>query len=210
MLNTPTGMSPLEAYNALMLFAKKRGEGALRLVLHAAVPQSFRTDLLHLLRLNVVPEAASDPTVEADVLLAPFCAEIGGGYFQFDLEGRYLLLDNLDATYAQEAGSRLRRVANFLLHYIEHQSRRFEENQDRLSKEYLEIQRWVALAFLHPESAAEQLAAALEQVATQGDFVARVQLGGLASALSAPLVKYPKLLTYAAGLQALDTGRLQQ
>ena len=48
-------MSPLEAYEALMLFARRRGEGALRLAMHAAVPQSFRPDLLHLLKLNFLP-----------------------------------------------------------------------------------------------------------------------------------------------------------
>src|SRR5687767_10348007 len=53
-------MRPLEAYETVMRFAAERGEPALRLALHAAVPQSFRPGFLHLLRLNFVPEAAHE------------------------------------------------------------------------------------------------------------------------------------------------------
>jgi hypothetical protein len=158
MMQTSTSLNPLEAYHALMQFARQRGEGALRLALHAAVPQSFRPDLLHLLCVNFIPESAHAPTVEADVLLASFCEDLGGGYFQFDAEVRRLLLDELVSTYAIEAESRVQRVANFLLVYIERLSRTFRERQDRVAKDYLEIQRWVALAFLAPDAAAEQLA----------------------------------------------------
>lgn len=51
-----------------------------------------------------------------------------------------------------------------------------------------------------------QLAAALDQ-GTQGEVAARVQFSGLVSALSVPLVTYPKLLTYGAGIEAMEQGR---
>lgn len=197
-------MRPMEAYESVMRFAAERGEPALRLAFHAAVPQSFRPDLLHLLRLNFVPEASHE--AESDVLLAPFCEDAGGAYYQFDPEARRLLLDNLDPTYFEEQGHRVRRVADFLATYIENRSRSLSEEQDRLSRDFLSIQGWVALAFRDPEIAAVQLAAALDQ-GTREDFAARVQFSGLASALSVPLVQYPKLLTYAAGLEALEQGR---
>ena len=201
-------MRPLEAYENVMRFAAERGEPALRLALHAAVPQSFRPGFLHLLRLNFVREAS--PETEADVLLAPFCEDTGGGYYQFDPEARHLLLDQLDPTYPAVGGnvSRVQRVADFLATYIESERGRLSAEQDRLAEDYLSIQGWVALAFLQPETAAMQLAAALDQ-GTQGEIAARVQFSGLASALSVPLVRYPALLTYAAGIEAMEQGRAE-
>ncbi len=197
-------MRPLEAYEAVMRFAAERGEPALRLALHAAVPQSFRPDLLHLIRLNFVSEATHE--TEADVLLAPFCEDTGGGYYQLDPEARRQLLDHLDPTYPGERVSRVQRVADFLVTSVALQHRRLSADQDRLAEDYFSIQGWVALAFLQPEAAALQLAAALDQ-GTQGELAARVQFSGLAGALSVPLARYPKLLTYAAGLEALEQGR---
>src|SRR5215216_337858 len=112
-------MGPQEAYEELIRFARARGEGALRLAMHAAVPQTFRPELLHLLRLNFLGREFHSPSVEADVLFSPLCEDLGGGYFQFDPQVRTLLLDNLATTYAGEA--RLSVVANFILTYIEQQ-----------------------------------------------------------------------------------------
>ena len=199
-------MSPLEAYEALMLFARRRGEGALRLAMHAAVPQSFRPDLLHLLKLNFLPRELHDPAAEADVLFSPLCEEAGPGYFEFGPHVRTLLLDNLAANYAADRTPRIERVANFLLFYVEHMERRAAGGLDRLWHDYLEVQRWVALAFLDSDDAARQLATALKGGTATGEFAARLRLGGLATALSSPLVKYRHVLNYAAGLQALEAG----
>lgn len=200
-------MRPLEAYDAVMLFAKRRGPATLRLALHASVPQGFRTELVHLLRLNFVPEAGYD--AEADLLFSPFTEDMGRGYFEFDSAVRRLLLENLDRTYSQETTSRVRRVAGLLAAHVEQQSSR-SATEDRVFSGYLEIQRWVALGFLDPESAAQQLAAAIAQSSIGGELVARVQLTGLTQALSEPLVRYPKLLAYAAGMEALERGRTDE
>ena len=207
MSKPPSTLSPLEAYEALMLFAQRRGEGALRLALHAAVPQGFRPDLLHLLKLNFLPRELHEPAAEADVLFSPLCEETGRGYFEFGPHVRTLLLDNLASSYAADRTPRIRRVANFLLHYVEHMERRAAGGLDRLLRDHLEVQRWVALAFLDPDDAARQLAAALKGTTAPGaEFAARLRLGGLASALASPLVRYRHVLNYAAGLQALEAG----
>ena len=210
LLDTPARMSPLEAYQELMTFAKEYGEGALRLAMHAAVPQGFRSELLHLLRLNFIPEPLGGPVLEADVLLSPLCEDMGGGYYQFDPEIRRLLLDSLVEAYADEPLSRLRQVANFLLQYIAHLEHGTYGKQDPLWQDYLETQRWIALAFLDPDAAAAQLAAALSQIEETSDVVTRIRLGGLPSALSTPLVRHRKLLLYAVALQALETGESEQ
>jgi tetratricopeptide (TPR) repeat protein len=198
-------LSPIEAYEELMRFAGKFGEAPLRLALHAAVPQGFRIDLLHLLKRNFVPEVKNEYTVEADVLLSPLCIDIGRGYFQFDSQVRLLLLDNLVKVYAGEKVPRVNRVANFLLSYANHFARLTSGSQDRLWKEYLETQRWVALAFLNPESAAQQFAECLQQAVNEKDVVTRLQLGSLAASLSTPLARYSYLLNYASAIQTLET-----
>lgn len=199
-------MRPLEGYDAVMQFAKRRGPATLRLALHASIPQGFRPELMHLLRLNFVPEAGHE--AEADVLFAPFTEDMGSGYFEFDPAVRRLLLENLDPTYPQESTSRVRRVAGLLAAHVEQQSSRFATD-DRVFSGYLEIQRWVALGFLDPDSAAHQLAAAIAK-SSAVEVVARVQLSGLTQALSEPLVRYPKLLAYAAGMEALERGQTDE
>jgi tetratricopeptide (TPR) repeat protein len=198
-------LNPVEAYEELMRFAGKFGEKTLRLAFHAAVPQSFRTDLLHLIKVNFVPEARDDYTVEADLLLSPLCKDIGRGYFQFDPQVRLLLLDNLVKTYAAEKVPRLNRVANFILSYANHSNRLTSGNNDRLWKEYLETQRWVALAFVNPESAARQFAECLQNSVENKEIVTRLQLSGLAASLTAPLAAYGQLVNYASALETAET-----
>lgn len=203
-------LSPLEAYDTVMRFARDCGEWPLRLAMHASVAQSFRPLFLHLTKLNYLPEAAGDPSVESDVLLAPFCREIGAGYFDFDPRVRALLLDNLQSEYAAEGRSRLRSVAGFLISYLDAQERSIDSTQDRLSQSYIEVQRWIALSVLDPDGAAQQLAAALNRTGRSGAAVARVQIGGLVNVLAAPLLRYPQLTDYALGVQALERGEVER
>ena len=201
-------MDPRRAYETVKHFATSRGEVALRLAMHAAVPQTLRPDLLHVIKRNFVLEAFDEPSVEADVLFSPLCNHLGGGYYQFDEEIRQLLLDNLAVTYSYEPVLRVHRVAELLLEYIEQVERQSDSSKNRLLRNFLEVQRWVALSFLHPEAAAYQLAAALKQAEEESDsqevIAARVQLGGVASAISIPLAHQRELLTYARGLQAIE------
>lgn len=189
-----------------MYFARRRGESAVRLAMHAAVPQGFQPELLHLIKRNFVPEVGDDPVLEADILFSPLCEDLGRGFFRFDPQVRSLLLENLASNYAAEPESRIAKVAEFLLAYVDHHDRSTSGAQDQLWRDYLEMQRWVAFAFVDPAGAAQQLAAALENASAADDFVARIQLGGLASALATPLGGFPCLLNYAEALGALELG----
>lgn len=202
--------SPLRVYEQLMLFARERGQDALLLAMHAAVPQNFCPDLLHLLRLNFLPGVPNGGMVETDVVLAPFCEDMGGDYFQFEPTARRLLLENLLAFSAHEPVSRIQRIANFLVWYVEQAERVVRRTHDPLWRHYLETQRWVALAFLNPDSAAIQLAQELQKPSTEGKGVIAAQLGGLASSLATPLARYHHLLIYAVGLQKLELGEIEQ
>jgi hypothetical protein len=71
--------------------------------------------------------------------------------------------------------------------------------------EFLDIQRWVALAILEPASAAHAFADALRQ-ASAGPASAVVRLGGLTAAIEIPLASEQALLAYARGMNALVGG----
>lgn len=199
-------LSPLEAYQQVLGFAAERGENALRLALHAAIPQVLRPELLHLLRLNFVPESLDDAATEADVLFAPFCAELGNDYYRFDANARLHLLTQLDPAYTVDAVPRSRQVAGFLLAWCERQGSPLAAEDDLVFAAFLDVERWVALAFFEPDAAAVQLAAAVKQASEGGAVAARIRIGGLASTLATPLAGHVRLLAYAAGLEALELG----
>jgi len=203
-------LSPLEAYETVMRFARDRGQWPLRLAMHAAVARSFRPLFLHLIKLNFLLEIANDSSVESDVLLAPFCEEIGTGYYQFELQVRALLLDNLQIVYAAENKPRLQSVATFLLAYLNEQERSIDSTHDRLSQSYIDVQRWIVLSFLDPEGAAQQFAAALNQVSREHATSGRFQIAGMVSLLAGPLLRYPILADYALSVEALERGEFEK
>ncbi len=203
-------LTPLEAYHEVMRFAARRGEQVLRLAFHAAVPQVLRSDLLHLLRLNFVTDSLEDPGTEADVMFAPFCADLGNGYSRFQRNARLQLLTQLDPAYADEATLRSRQVAGFLLAYCDREGVRLTASNDLVYAAHLEVERWVALAFFDPDAAASQLAAAVKQSCEQGAVATRMRIGGLAPALSTPLARHSELLAYAAGVEALEAGDIDR
>jgi hypothetical protein len=199
-------LAPLDAYEEVMRFAASRGEPALCLAMHAAMPQVLRLDLLHLLRLNFVPEAIDDPAVEADVLFAPFCESLGNGYFRFDAHARRHLVKQLDPHYRAERGQRSRRVASFLLSYFDGQRRVTAGTNDVVYAAYVEVERWVALAFFDADTAARQLASALRRTTEPGSTAARFRFAGLANAVATPFAGQRSLLAYTAGVEALERG----
>jgi TIR domain len=203
-------LTPLEAYEQVLRFAAARGEDALRLAMHAAVPQLLRPELLHLLRLNFVPEALEDQAVEADVLLSPFCRHLGNGYYRFDAHARRHLVKQLDPLYADDHTDRSRRVASFLLSYFDEQGRVLSSSSDAVYATYIEVERWVALAFFDPAVAARQLAGAIRRSSEEHDAVARMRISGLSGALTTPLAQHQTLLAYATGVEALESGNFDQ
>lgn len=200
---------PLKAYELVMAFSARSGEAALRLAMHAALPQVLRPELLHLIRLNFLPGSTYDLAVEADVLFAPFCEDIGNGYYCFAANARLQLLQGLDPAYRDELMPRSMQVARFMLDYLDHAERDVRTGSDRLRSDWIGVERWSALAFADPALAAGQLAAVLARATADDDVAARVRVGGLASALATPLARFGELLTYAEGVEAQQMGRVE-
>lgn len=209
-MDAGTDPGPLKAYQLVMAFAARRGEAALRLALHAALPQVLRADLLHLMRLNFLPETVRELAVEADVLFAPFCEDLGNGYYRFAGNARLHLLQGLDPAYRGEATARSVQVARFMLDYLDHEQRNVRAGSNRVHADWIEVERWSALGFVEPSLAAGQLAAALAQATADEDIAARVRVAGLAATLATPLARFGELLAYAAGVEALEMGRLDE
>lgn len=201
------GQQPLDkqqAYTALAQFATDYGRDALLLLIHACLPETLRPELLHLIRVNFQP--GTDHSLEADILFSPLATALGGGYYRIDPQVRWHGLALLRARYRDDPRPRSRRVAELLWRYVEEAEQYATRNADPQLAEYLAIQRWVALAFLEPATAAHAFADALRQ-AIDGPAAAAVRLGGLAAAIELPLAGEQELLAYARGLDALSRGQ---
>jgi hypothetical protein len=200
-----------EAYEALDQYGQEHGEVPLLLMLHAAVPQSFRVDMLNLMKANFLAlEAGVDMTVDADVLLSPLVEANAAGYYRLDPEVRRHCLELLDARYRSQSERRSTQVARFVLAYADMLERKVGLSLDPLIDEFLSIQRWVAASFIEPERAAQQFALILQSAETQTDPAARVRLSSMTAALSIPLAGHQPLLAYARGLDALARGDKEQ
>jgi tetratricopeptide (TPR) repeat protein len=195
-----------EAYEALDAFGRRVGRVPLLLLMHAAVPQSFRADLLNLLKVNFLSaEAGTDMTVDADVLLSSLVQPAAAGYYQLDPEVRRHCLALLDAAYRDRKQRRTVEVAWFLLAYADAVERQAALALDALLSEYLAIQRWVAFAFIDPSRAAATFARTIAGT-VEGNRSVALRLGSVTAAMSIPLAGHEGLLAYARGIDALTHG----
>ena len=196
-----------EAYDALDGFGSQYGRVRLLLLLHVAVPQSFRADLLNLLKRNfLADEAGTDMTVDSDVLLSPLVQPGAAGYYRIDPEVRRHALALLDAAYRHRPVRRTVDVARLLLAYADSLERQSGLTLDPLLAEYLTVQRWVAVSFIEPRSAAEAFARALDGATRPGTSEVALRLGSITAALSVPLAGQGPLLAYAGAVEALARG----
>ena len=207
------GQRPLnvqEAYEALQQYAADYGREPLLLLMHASVPETLRPDLLNLIRLNFRPGLQADHSLEADVLFCPLTVAMGAGYYRIDPQVRWHGLALLRSYYRDDPRPRARRVAELLWRYVEAMTVRARGAADPMLSEFINIQRWVALAFLEPAGASEAFADALRQGGADHSATVALRFGGLTSAIELPLAHQQDLLAYARGLDALVSGDEQR
>lgn len=197
-------LAPLLSDDALprvLDFSRRLGRPATALAMHAALPLGLTPELVHLLRINFVPEAPF--IAEADVLLSPLCREVGGGTYEMDAGVRELLLDELGRS--REYGpARLRQVAELLYRYAGRELDRAHGDAD--VREHLRVQQWAALAYLEPERAAEELARALRAGVESGSARETLRVVRLAGALATPLLAEVELMRYAGAVRRAAAG----
>jgi SOS-response transcriptional repressor LexA len=183
------------AYTRVMAFARRFGEAHTTLAMHAAFPLGLSPELVHLLRVNLVPQAPF--IAEADLLLSSLCREAGGGLYEMDDAVRELLLHEL-VSDAELGPRQLDRVADFVMSYAE---RAYERTSDPDLRGFFQVQQWAALARLQPGQAARELSGALQAAVEHRDSARTIQLVRIIGELSAPLASQRALIRYAARLK---------
>jgi uncharacterized protein (TIGR02594 family) len=184
----------------VLTFSRRFGRETTVLAMHAALPLGLSPELVHLLRINFVREAPF--IAEADLLLSPLCAEVGGGMYEMDADVRELLLAEMARTPGY-GPSHVRRVAHFLRVWA---GRALDETADPDVREHLRVQQWVAMAYADPARAAEALAGALRTGVESRDRSEVARVARLTTVLSAPLAAQVELRRYAGAVEALAGG----
>lgn len=181
-------------------FARRFGSEHAKLALYAALPLGLTPDLVHLLRVNFVPQA---PWIaEADLLLSPLCRESGGEFYEMDARVRELLLDEF-VTDVNFGMARLRRAAEFLYVYA---GRARIAARRRDTRAFWQAQEWTALAYARPEEAARVLASELGRKINEADASEALRVARVTNTLASPLGAHDELVLYAAGFEQMLGG----
>jgi formylglycine-generating enzyme required for sulfatase activity len=193
------GMTP-----ELQVFQERFGDPHLYLAYHAAFPIALTPHLLYRLWANfqadMQGQALQIPWIAvADLLLSPICHEVGYELYEMEQHTRNQLLEQL-TDHPGLGQQRLQELAHFLLAYIQQQLK----SPRATVRDFALAQRWTALAYLHPEAAAHELALQLAQLSL-ADKTEWLWLASLAETLADPLRKgnFEPLLIYLQGMRSL-------
>ena len=146
-------------------FLHKFGQAHLDLAYHAAFPIALTPDLVYRLwahfRSDGYGHSLNIPWVAvADIILAPFCQEVGFNLYEIDADIRASLLEQLKAD-PRFGAKRLNELADFLLTY--HQASQLQ-SADLDLRDLAQAQRWTALAQIQSPRLMHDLARSLVSV----------------------------------------------
>lgn len=188
-------MKPEVAQRRIESFRKRFGEAHLMFAYHAAFPLALTPDLLYKLWANfqrdIHGRVLGIPWVAvADLLLSSLCDEVGHELYEMDTAMRNLLLNRLkeDVNFGQQ---RIHELSDFLLTYVRQQL----NSSDPDVRDFAQVQRWTALAYVRPSETAHELRLALEKVYQQ-DRSEQVRLASLVETFAEPLSEFEPLLVY--------------
>ncbi|MDB9529065.1 formylglycine-generating enzyme family protein [Oscillatoria sp. CS-180] len=191
----------------LQNFIDQFGQPHLDLAYHAAFPMALTPDLIYRLwahfRSDVQGRPLNIPWVAvADVMLAPFCNEVGLDLYEMDADIRADLLLQLQMD-SRFGAVRQRELANFLLTYYQ-SSQLYSDDPD--VKELAQIQRWMAMAQTQPTQVVKELAR--NAVSVQGhDEAEWGRMAGIMAGLPLPDEEAQTLLHYVRGMATLMQGQ---
>jgi|GEM_PF-7105264 len=189
-------MKPEVARRRIEAFERRFGKAHLIFACHAAFPLALTPDLLYKLWANFQWDIHGKVlgitwVVVADLLLSSLCDEVGRELYEMDAAVRNLLLNRLkkDENFGQ---LRINELSDFLLVYVRQQL----NSSDQEVRDFAQVQRWTALAYVRPSEAACELKLALEEVYQQ-DRSEQVRLASLIETFAEPLAEFQPLLIYA-------------
>jgi len=189
-------------HRQLQTFIDTFGRPHLDLACHGAFPMALTPDLLYRLWANFRTDVQGQPlqipwVAVADLLLAPFCLEVGSDLYEIEPAIRATLLQRLRAD-PRFGPPRLTQLADFLLTY---HSQSQLDNDDPDLRELAQIQRWCALAQTQPTQVVRELAQSLLAVpdndgAEWGRMAALVQRLQLPPNQAHPLQHYSQAMAH--------------
>lgn len=189
-------------------FLRRFGQAHLDYAAHAAFPLVLTPDLCYQIwatfRVDNYGMAMHVPWIAvADLLLSDLCKESDQEVFEMAAPARAVLISRLrqDQRFGPQ---RLSALARYLASYAERQLLRQDPDDRRIGQ----VQRWVALSYVQPNTVARELALALRQ-AYPGDKPEAVRVASVVSALQEPLVGFEPLLAYSRSIIKLVQGDVQ-
>lgn len=135
------------------------------LACHAALPVALNAKLLHLLRVNFVPEAPAE--CESYLLLSPLCQLISEDLYEIEPDVRRVLLRDLKAFHQSDERDRLRSVALLVGQFLDSPGEAWQ-----LQPALRDAQWMTAYQYVNPSAVQTWLTSA-EQLAGQANTMDR-------------------------------------
>ncbi|MCI5080724.1 MAG: caspase family protein, partial [Saprospiraceae bacterium] len=199
------------------------GEGHWMLAAHAAFPMLLTPDLLYRIWHNfqTFQDAAGqdqliDRVAVSDLLLSPLLREIGTEVFEMPGKIRSALLSCLEKRFEQSDPERLYDLSQFLMQYYQY----MPSGKNYIWDQMRDLQEWHAMAYMQPETAADQLREAMSDAVRSNKKGQQYRLQMLVEKLDQQFETLGKaerqdksfqtLVAYTKGMQAFQEGEYQE
>ncbi|NEO53435.1 MAG: 5'-methylthioadenosine/S-adenosylhomocysteine nucleosidase [Okeania sp. SIO3B5] len=136
-------LSPENAVGEVVRFERRFGEKNLNLACHCGLLLILTPELVNLIRINFLDEENIDWIAESNFLLSSLCRPLQEGVYEVEPCVREVLLVELEKKFGWQRPFEL---AEFLWFYLE------KKPDKKLSGELRKVQRWIAQAYLDPDS----------------------------------------------------------
>ncbi|BAZ27056.1 hypothetical protein NIES4073_79720 [Kalymmatonema gypsitolerans NIES-4073] len=192
-------MKPEVATRRIKTFGERFGEAHLYLAYHAAFPLALTPDLLYRMWANfqrdINGEALNIPWMAvADLLLSSLCDEVGHELYEMDTVVRNALLKELKGN-SRFGDKRINELSDFLLAYVQQQL----DSHDPDMRDFAQVQRWMALAYVQPNEVAREIASALSKLKLE-EKAEWVRMASVVKTFAEPLAEFQPLLIYSRGM----------
>ena len=170
------------AVREVLEFERRFGPKHLKLACHAALPLILSPELVNLIHLNFLEGEGIPWVAEVDLLLSPLCRPVDKGLYEVEPAIREVLLVELENQFAWERPFEL---ANFLQFYLANKMGL------KLCPQIIQTQRWIAQAYLDPDSLVEEIRHSLDANLSEEDnkfgLPAQIQVINILELLVEPL-----------------------
>ncbi|KST66732.1 tetratricopeptide repeat protein [Mastigocoleus testarum] len=147
-------LPPEYAVREVVAFERRFGKKHLALACHAALPLILTPELVNLIRINFLDTEDISWIAESDLLLSPLCRPIQEDIYEVEPCVREVLLVELEEKFPWRRPFQL---AEFLHFYLDKQP------DWKLRAELTRTQKWIAKAYLDPDTTIQEITQELEK-----------------------------------------------